>query len=137
MPGESSRLNGKKGGRPEGALASHTLLSQQIRQRLVERFNADADELYDAQVQAAKGLFVAITDPSTGEVIKIAKKAPSTEAYKILLNQSIGMAKQHVDHTTKDEKITGISDSEFNKLMTTYAQRGTKDSGVEGEDISE
>ncbi len=101
-PSPASVENGKLGGRP---VSSTNLQSQEIRRRLVERFEKDADELYEAQVQLAKGLFVAITDPATGEVIKIAKKAPSTEAYRILLNQSIGMPKQHVDHTSNGKDL--------------------------------
>jgi len=101
-PSPASVENGKLGGRP---VSSTNLRSQEIRRRLVERFEKDADELYDAQAQLAKGLFIGIKDPETGEIIRIAKKAPSTEAYRTLLNQSIGMPKQHVDLTSDGEKI--------------------------------
>ena len=90
-PSPASVENGALGGRP---VSSTNLRSQEIRRKLVEMFEKDAEELYRAQVEAAKGMFMGITDPETGEIIKIVKRAPSTEAYKILLNQSIGMPKQ-------------------------------------------
>lgn len=130
-PNPIARENGKLGGRP---ISSTNLMSQEIRRRLVERFNKDADELYDAQAQMAKGAFMAITDPDTGEIIKVVKRAPSVEAYKILLNQSIGMAKQTIDGAGENGehlvKVGSLKDlTEFFRNKVTEKADGDKIDG--------
>lgn len=145
MPGDASRKNGLKGGRPK---APHTLMAEKMRKRLVEYVEKNLTPMLDAQGGAAKGLrvmmvrdwergkdgelhrtgkWVQVTDPkevedlvngseSGDEYYEIWTKNPDVNAGKNLLDQAIGKAKETVD---MDVKSGGLSLAElFNKAKS-------------------
>ncbi len=54
MPGETSKLNGMKGGRPSGSKAAHTLEAQTLRQYLISRTIEEHKPLVEALIRKAK-----------------------------------------------------------------------------------
>lgn len=54
MPGNTSRKNGRKGGRPRGSLAAHTLEAQELRRYLIERVANDFETVVNVLVSKAK-----------------------------------------------------------------------------------
>lgn len=62
-------------GRPKGRLANHTMTAQQAKARFIERVNKHVDDLFDAQLDLAKGekiLMVKITErDDDGKIKKI------------------------------------------------------------------
>lgn len=54
-PAHIARENGKKGGRPKGSKASHTLEAQEKKKRIIQRVNEATDVLIDAQLSLARG----------------------------------------------------------------------------------
>lgn len=79
----------KNGGRPK---APHTLLSEKMKAKYVERASKMADELFDAQVDLALGHFTE-QDSESGS-IKVYKKSPDGSAIKDILDRSQGKAKE-------------------------------------------
>src|ERR1041385_1559940 len=49
----TSAKNGKKGGRPKGSLAAHTLERQEFQKRYIERVMPVWDDIIDAQIEKA------------------------------------------------------------------------------------
>ena len=86
-------------GRPKGSVSVGTVRAFKIKERLCELFEKEADALHAAQLDQPKGLFVGITHPTSGEIIRVYKKVPSTEAYKTLLEQCVGRPIQPVEHS--------------------------------------
>lgn len=92
MPGDVRRFGGKKGGRPKGSKASHTLKAEQMRARLVERVAQELEPLLTSQLDAATGLW--FDDQEKKRVYKV---KPDVNAARNLLDQSIGKAKETVE----------------------------------------
>jgi hypothetical protein len=102
MPGESARINGRKGGRPKGSVGLATLTKQAIRDRVQALVSAQLDGLTVAQIAQAKGLkYLVRRDPATGKferigpegidgegVIEVWEKDPSTAAFTDLMNRA-------------------------------------------------
>lgn len=55
MPGETSRKNGKKGGRPKGSKDPHTLEKERVLAAMRQRIMQKADLLLNAQSSIAQG----------------------------------------------------------------------------------
>jgi hypothetical protein len=88
MPGESARINGRKGGRPKGTAQPDTLRKMAIRRRWLTRLEADADKLYDAQMAQALGTKHAVArDKKTGKFIPL-------DDEKVKLMIACGMAEE-------------------------------------------
>ena len=87
MPGETSRQNGKKGGRPKGSVSQETELRLEIKKQLVELAHEKTPELFDAQLDLALGHYR--EDPELGRVYL---QPPDPKAIQWLLNQVIGKA---------------------------------------------
>ena len=106
MPGEASRINGRKGGRPK---QQATLSKELARNVLRERILAEMGPMTDAQIAHAKGLkylvtrdkktgkFIRVTEAmarvkvlaSTEEIIEVWEKDPSVQAFTDLLNRAL------------------------------------------------
>lgn len=54
MPGDTARFNGKKGGRPKGSKASHTLAAEKAREILIMKLVAEIGPVADALIEKAK-----------------------------------------------------------------------------------
>lgn len=97
----ASITNGKLGGRPVG---SSTLLAQQMKEEFVRRAHADAQDLYNALVDAAKGCWVKEVDKKTGEE-NIYQRPPDVAALREIHDRVYGKAPQGIDLTSGGEKI--------------------------------
>ncbi len=122
MPGDQSRQNGKKGGRPPGTAQPDTLRKMAIKRRWLERLEADADKLYDAQMAQALGTKHAVArDLKTGKFIplddekvklmlqcgqadqiELWDRPPSTPAFIALADRAIDKPTEMVELTGKD-----------------------------------
>ena len=97
-----------RGGAREGAgrpVASSTLLAQKMKERFVERAHEDAEQLYDALQDSAKGHFIQVKTKE-GET-KVYKKSPDVTALKEIHDRVWGKPKQEVDLTSKGERLEG------------------------------
>ncbi len=102
-------------GRPPGALNESTLRKKAIRDRILARFEADADQIYDAQRAQALGTkFLVARDKKTGkfvpvneeqtkllmetgqaDVLEIWDRPPSTQAAQFLADRAIDKPTEH------------------------------------------
>lgn len=57
MPGQTSRLNGQKGGRPKGSENSDTKARREMRKRWLDRVYEEADKIFEAQLDLALGYY--------------------------------------------------------------------------------
>lgn len=91
------RGNNNKGGRPR---ASHTILSEKMRGRFIKIVNKNFNPIMDSMMDLATGLPVR-------EIVTIGKKTyprfyvknPDTNAAKYVLDQSLGRAKESIEHS--------------------------------------
>ena len=91
---KASRMNGKKGGRP---VASKTLITQKIRERIVEKLYERIDPLIDAQLNSAIGVILKKTDNKG--LHHYLEEAPSTSAARFLVEQVLGRPKESIEHS--------------------------------------
>lgn len=89
-----SRENGKKGGRP---IASKTLITQKIKERIIEKLYERIDLLIDSQLNSAIGIILKKVD-SKG-LVHYLEEAPSTSAAKFLMEQVLGRPKESIEHS--------------------------------------
>jgi hypothetical protein len=93
-----------KGGFREGAgrpKAPHTIASETARKLVIERVTANLEPLLNAQIEAAKGIYVE-KELDSGTVL-VYREKPDINAGKYLIDQTIGKAKESlaVDLTTR------------------------------------
>ena len=122
----TSRLNGKKGGRPKGSKAAKTLVKEAARTLVRELVCKELRPLVEAQIRAALGIrhfvlrgpdgkFKRVTHPATITRILNAPKGqyeffdvwtrdPSTPAFKDLMDRAFGKPAEHVDLVVNDEE---------------------------------
>ncbi len=123
MPGDASRNNGLKGGRPPGP-TRHTLDKLQAREYLRQRVIAELDPMIEAQVAHAKGIKYLVARAAKGGkfervspdkleemlagqddgsiVLEIWDKDPSVQAFTDLLNRALDKPADHVEVTGAD-----------------------------------
>jgi hypothetical protein len=127
MPGETSRINGRKGGRPKGRKSAATLEREAVQRAFNQRVMEHADRLFDAQLAAAVGVTMLFKRPKGGgqavrvtshaEIRKfldrhgpageveqddgtyyfLATEKPNAEAVDRLLNRGLGKPADTVD----------------------------------------
>lgn len=116
MAGQSSRTNGKKGGRPKGVPTPRTIAKDAAREAARVQITAELVPMIDAQIAHAKGLSYLVTrDKRTGkfirvgpamagqvgeETIEVWEKDPSVQAFTDLLNRAL-------DKPAEQLKVTG------------------------------
>jgi len=122
MPGESARINGRKGGRPKGTLAPKTLEKLEAREALRKQITAALTPMTQAQITHAQGIsymilrrvdgtFARATDVDQidaacaegASAFQIFTQQPNHQAYAYLVDQAIDKAPQHVQLTGKDD----------------------------------
>ena len=125
MAGEASRSNGKKGGRPKGALSQATLKADEIRtvmrEQLARIVSPHLEDMAKAQAEHAKGIaymvlrapdgsFARATDvkqidaacAAGASAFRIFTQAPNPAAFTALMDRTIGKPSEHVELTGKD-----------------------------------
>jgi len=95
---EQAREAGKLGGRPLGTVSDETRIRQELRKKLTKLASDHAHELFDAKLDLAKGHFVYVKDGITGEM-RVYKKSPDGKSIEWILEQTIGKAKEFVEHS--------------------------------------
>jgi len=108
---ETSRENGKKGGRPRGAKSQSTLEKAAAREYTRQRITARLGPLVDAWLALAEGFkYLVVRDKVTGkflrvarhnerlkpdeEIIEVWEKAPSSQAIRDLLDRALDKPKE-------------------------------------------
>lgn len=115
MAGQSSRENGKKGGRPKGTLSAATIGKEAAREEVRQLITAELVPLIQAQIENAKGIKYLVTrNKTTGkfirvteamaklrselqpdeEVIEVWEKDPSVQAFTDLMNRALDKPKE-------------------------------------------
>lgn len=109
-------------GRPQGVLNESTLRKKAIRDRILARFEQDADAIYEAQKAQAlgtkylvtrdkkSGKFIPLNEATTklmlecgqGEDIEIWDRPPSTQAAQFLADRAIDRPTEHHEITGED-----------------------------------
>ena len=120
MPGDASRENGKKGGRPKGALSQSTIkrnqLAEIMREEIAALVRPQIEELVQAQMAHAKGVsfmrlrypdgrFANATDEKQidaaiaagAQWFEIFTQAPNPQAFVALMDRTIGKPSEHVE----------------------------------------
>lgn len=96
-PAHIARENGKKGGRPKGAISAATRDAIEGKKRMVELINARIEEMISWLFQKAMQV-----DENGKPIIDVA-------AIKELLDRGYGKAAQSVDVTSKGEQLSTAS----------------------------
>jgi hypothetical protein len=108
---ETSRENGKKGGRPRGTQSETTLEKAAAREYARQRITARLGPLIDAALALAEGFkYLVVRDKATGrflrvagpnerikkgeEIIEVWHKPPSNQAIRDLLDRAIDRPKE-------------------------------------------
>jgi hypothetical protein len=125
MPGEASRNNGRKGGRPKGALSTSTItrnaLAEVMREEIATLVRPRVQSMVEAQAAHAEGVsymvlrnpdgtFTRATDEKQidaacaigASAFRIFTQAPNPQAFVALLDRTIGKPSEHVELTGKD-----------------------------------
>ena len=136
---ETSRANGKKGGRPKGSKSTGTLAKEAARERLRALVMAELDPLVAAQIAQAKGLsYLVVRDKHTGkflrvsegmarskeklkpneETIEVWEKDPSVAAFSDLMNRALDKPTEQLEvnlHAEWDKLIARITSARTRK----------------------
>ena len=99
----ASIKNVKKGGRP---VASTTLISQKIRERVIEKLHERIDPIIDSQINSAIGIILKKID-SKG-LAHYLEEPPNTSAAKFLIEQAIGRPQEKIEHSGDTKGLVAI-----------------------------
>jgi len=102
----ASAENGRKGGRP---VASKTIITQMMRERIAEKLYARINPLIDAQLNSAIGIMLKKVD-SKG-MPYYSEESPNTNAAKFLVEQALGRPKESIEHSGGVKGIVGLISS--------------------------
>jgi len=124
MPGESARINGRKGGRPKHQATIDKALMREELRRIV---CAEMAPMTAAQIANAKGIkylvtrhknsgkFIRVTEAMAKvklgddeEIIEVWEKDPSVQAYTDLMNRALDKPAEHVELTGADGQALEI-----------------------------
>ncbi len=122
MPGNASRENGKKGGRPKGAKSESTIRREQILAALRERIMQSADSLFNAAKSSAIGnqfLFKIVT---TYEGKKKIRSKP-------ILVEDIDEISEYIDRLDRENRGDEIPDEEIDHDV--YYFMSTKEPNIQ------
>ena len=145
MPGESARVNGRKGGRPKGRKSHHTLEKEAAREFVRQRITQALEPLLDAQIQHALGLkylvtrskaggkFIRVTEAmararqgSDEEIIEVWEKDPSVQAFTDLLNRAIDKPKEQAFEVQAGVTEELVKKLDYAKERNRAAQQAAK-----------
>lgn len=103
VKGRSGGLRNPKGGLPKGYKHKSTLRREAIRDRLLKRYDAVADEMFDKQVIAANGHWE--LDKSGEDGTKVAEVRPNPTAWRNVHEMIVGKLREEVDVTTNGKDL--------------------------------
>lgn len=130
-------------GRPKGTLNPSTLRKLALRDRILSRFEKDADAIYEAQLAQALGTkFLVARDPKSGkfipvneeqtkllmesgqaETLEIWDRPPSTQAAQFIADRAIDKPTEHHEVTGEDGgplEFTNILQSARKRLASAH-----------------
>ncbi len=99
----ASQNNGKKGGRP---IASTTLITQKIRERVIVKLHERIDPIIDSQINSAIGIILKKID-SKG-LSYYSEEPPNTSAAKFLIEQAIGRPQEKIEHSGDTKGLVAL-----------------------------
>lgn len=114
MPGNASRINGQKGGRPKGSENFDTKQRREMKNRWFQRIHDQADAIFDAHLTLAVGCY-AEKQTSDG-VQRVYKRPPDARSLQWIMEQVWG----------KPSETNGLQDDSKetdNSAMTEEIQR--------------
>lgn len=97
MAGNTSRQNGKKGGRPT---SSKTLIAQKIKERMAEKLYERIDPIIDAMLDKAEGGLLEVSADGGKSYQK--GHLPDSLAFKIILEQVVGRPETPINLSGED-----------------------------------
>lgn len=98
MPGESSRINGRKGGRPKGSENEQTKIRRMMQKRWVERIYGCADQVFEAHLALAMGYYEErVTEDG---VQRVYHHSPNPRALEWIMEHVWGKASEHLSTET-------------------------------------
>ncbi len=97
MAGDTSRINGQKGGRPKGSENLAAKTRREMQKRWIERVWKNADKIFDAHLALALGYWVTVTHPMTGEIIDVAQIKPNAASLEWIMEHIWGRAPQTIE----------------------------------------
>lgn len=102
MAGEASRQNGKLGGRP---ISPKTKAKAEAEALFIREAQKHIPTMVQALIDAATGAWTAVE--KDGEIVRVYKKPPETQALKEYFDRVMGKANQQVslDVTTKGKSV--------------------------------
>lgn len=95
MPGISSQINGRKGGRPSGSENEKTKIRRSMNERWLENVSKVTDQLFMAHLDLALGYYTTKTNPN--EEIRVYQRPPDGKAIQWMLEQIWGKAPQSIE----------------------------------------
>ncbi len=112
MPGESSRINGRKGGRPKGSENEQTKIRRMMQKRWIERIYGYADQVFEAHLVLAMGYY---EERVTEDGIQcVYRHSPNPRALEWIMEHIWGKAPEHLSTETDlmptfAESVSGIT----------------------------
>ena len=97
MAGNTSRENGKKGGRP---ISSKTLVAQKIKERMAQKLYERMDPIIDAMLDKAEGGLLEVSADNGKTYQK--GHLPDSVAFKTILEQVVGRPETPVNLQGED-----------------------------------
>ncbi|GEM_PF-4165870 len=96
MPGDASRENGKKGGRPLGSENADTVTRRRMQKRWLKKVSKHGDKIFEAHLDLALGHHKVETLPD-GTIIRVYKTSPDGKSLAWMQEQVWGKAEQPIN----------------------------------------
>ena len=132
---ENAKEYGAMGGRKSPA---SSLMARKIQKRFIKRFEKDADELYEAWLDRAKGVAIVIEridKEGNRTVEKVYREKPSDRALKDMHNRALGKPSQPIEFESPPDIDIDLGKEatkllkELEKYEKTKLQRVVKKTG--------
>lgn len=103
MAGDTSRTNGRLGGRPRGSENDQTVSRREMRKRWLDRVYAQADLIFDAQLDLALGYFTEEAAPNGKK--RVYQRPPNGKSLQWIMEQAWGKAPQNLNLEVEDQEV--------------------------------
>mgnify|MGYP001561288696 CR=1 FL=1 len=119
MAGNTSRINGRKGGRPKGSENLATKTRREMQKRWVDRIWEEADKFFDAQRDLALGHYKEVTTPQG--VVRVYKRSPNARSLQWMFEQIWGKAPQYIELEVEEEAKIELTEETERALRAAMA----------------